>query len=62
MIDKVRLGRLVELKQVLDDTEAEIAELLGGDVEKPRRVRRTREQIAADERAAQQTAIPQPQL
>lgn len=62
MIDKVRLGRLVELKQVLDDTEAEIAELLGGEVEKPRRVRRTREQIAADERVAQQMAIPQPQL
>jgi hypothetical protein len=62
VIDKAKLGRLVELKKTLDDTEAEIAELLGGDVERPRRVRRTRDQIEADERAAQQTAAPHVQL
>lgn len=71
MIDKVKLARLVELKQTLDDTEAEIFQLLnGGNVqppqEKSKRVRRTREQIEADERTAreavQTTELPQAAL
>lgn len=59
MVDKERLARLVELKQILDDTEKEIAELLGGELIKQKRVRRTREQIKADSRAA---ALPQTAL
>lgn len=55
MIDKAKLARLVELKQTLDDTEQEIAELLGGEPVKQKRHRRTKEEIEA-------AKLPSPQL
>ncbi len=48
MIDKNKLTRLVELKQRLDDTEAEIAAILGGEPVKQKRHRRTKAEIEAE--------------
>ncbi|WP_181769996.1 hypothetical protein [Bradyrhizobium sp. UNPF46] len=57
MIDKEKLTRLVELKQTLDDTEAEIAAILGGEVVKQKRHRRTKAEIEADKDKLPQTHL-----
>ena len=51
MVDKAKLARLLELKKTLEDTEAEINRLLGG--EPARRGRPSKEN-----RAPQQSETP----